>query len=157
MKKVYTILKTREVARYKKISADSLQEAIEKFDEINKIESFDVPCDWEYQGNEGTYNLSTNHNGDEVNWRGFYIRNAERRLNQYTEENMNKYIAYTQDKGIKSFIGNQLDFGTHPIIELISYNKSGKIIFISKHGKAIADYIESKGFKVTVSRIKEVN
>ena len=66
---------------------------------------------------------------------------------------MNKYIAYTQDKGIKSFIGNQLDFGTNPIIELISYNKNGKIIFISKNGKAVADYIESKGFKVTVKKV----
>ena len=67
MKKVYTILKTREVTRLEKISADSLQEAIEIVEAKMKSESFDVPCNWKYENNEGTYNMSMNQDGDNKN------------------------------------------------------------------------------------------
>jgi len=64
MKRVFTILKTREVTRFERITADSIEEAIEIVDKKIKDEGFDVPCDWRYNGSDGTYNMSNNPNGD---------------------------------------------------------------------------------------------
>ena len=66
-----------------------------------------------------------------------------------------EYSAHTQDKGIISFIGQQVDFGPKRFIYVTSYNKNGKIVFGGKGGKKIADYIKSKGFKVTKESIEE--
>jgi len=66
-----------------------------------------------------------------------------------------EYSAHTQDKGIISFIGQQLDFGPKRFIYVKSYNKNGKIVFGGKGGKKVADYIKSKGFKVTKESLEE--
>ena len=66
-----------------------------------------------------------------------------------------EYSAHTQDKGIISFIGQQLDFGPKRFIYVTSYNKNGKIVFGGKGGKKVADYIKSKGFKVTKESLEE--
>ena len=64
MKRVFTILKTREVTRFERITADSVEEAIQKLEKKIKDEGFDVPCNWRYDGSDGTYNMSNNPNGD---------------------------------------------------------------------------------------------
>ena len=64
MKRVFTILKTREVTRFERITADSVEEAIQKVEKKIKDEGFDVPCDWNYDGSEGTYNMSMHRNND---------------------------------------------------------------------------------------------
>lgn len=64
MKKVFTILMTREVSRYEKISADNLEDAVKVFEKKVKDEGFDVPSDWKYQGGTGIYNMSNNPDGD---------------------------------------------------------------------------------------------
>ena len=58
MKKVYTILVTREVSRYEDISAENIDDAIKTIEDKIDKEKFIVSSPWNYQNGQGIYNMT---------------------------------------------------------------------------------------------------
>ena len=58
MKKVYTILVTREVSRYEDISAENIDDAIKTIEDKIDKEKFIVSSPGKYQNGQGIYNMT---------------------------------------------------------------------------------------------------